>query len=137
MDIPGRRGHLNPYSVQPDRIEAMPDAQAAERRRYPRFNGLHLMANIGGKLVKVAQISAGGMTLEAGFTAATEPMRFILYPSDDGKLDINHGVGGICRMVREDQRTVALRFDPATYRLVKFIAACSDAGPEKDSFLTR
>ena len=114
----------------------MPLAKATDRRRYPRFNGLQLMANIGGKLVKVAQISAGGMTLEAGFKVTEAPMRFTLYPAgDDGKLDINNGIGGLCRLVREDSRTVALRFDPATYRLVKFIATCSEVGPEKDSFL--
>ncbi|ARJ68218.1 hypothetical protein WV31_17175 [Magnetospirillum sp. ME-1] len=113
----------------------MPDDQGHERRRYPRFHGLHLMANIGGKLVRVAEISAGGMTLEAGFKATASTLRFTLYPSDNGKLDINHGIGGTCRVVREDAQFVALRFDPATYRLVKFIAECSDAGPDKDSFL--
>ncbi|WP_152426624.1 PilZ domain-containing protein [Paramagnetospirillum caucaseum] len=113
----------------------MPDDQGHERRRYPRFHGLHLMANIGGKLVRVAEISAGGMTLEAGFKVTASTLRFTLYPSDNGKLDINHGIGGACCLVREDERFVALRFEPATYRLVKFIAECSDTGPEKDSFL--
>lgn len=116
----------------------MPDAQGHERRRYPRFNGLRLMANIGGKLVKVAQISAGGMTLEAGFAVTDAPMRFTLYPSrENGKLDINNGIGGTCMAVRDGSGWVALRFDPATYQLVKFIAECSDVGPEKDSFLVR
>jgi hypothetical protein len=113
----------------------MPDDQGHERRRYPRFRGLHLMANIGGKLVRVAQISAGGMMLEAGFSPGSGPMRFTLYPSENGKLDINHGIGGSGLVVRETERLIALRFDPATYRLVKFIAECSGAGPEKDSFL--
>ncbi|BAE50055.1 hypothetical protein amb1251 [Paramagnetospirillum magneticum AMB-1] len=113
----------------------MPDKQGHERRRYPRFHGLQLMANIGGKLVQVAEISAGGMTLEAGFKTTAGALRFTLYPSDNGKLDINHGIGGQCRVVREDATFVALRFDPATYRLVKFIAECSEVGPEKDSYL--
>lgn len=122
---------------QDERLGAMPDQDGRERRRYPRFNGLGLMANIGGKLVRVAGISAGGMTLESGFTVAAGSMRFTLYPSDSGKVDINHGIGGACRLVRENERFIALRFDPATYRLVKFIAECSDAGPERDSFLSR
>lgn len=113
----------------------MPDDQGHERRRYPRFHGLHLMANIGGKLVRVAEISAGGMTLEGGFKVTASTLRFTLYPSDNGKLDINHGIGGICAVVREDKDFVALRFEPATYRLVKFIAECSDVGPEKESYL--
>lgn len=94
------------------------------------------MANIGGKLVRVAQISAGGMMLEAGFALGPGPMRFTLYPSGGGRLDINHGIGGTGLVVREGERFVALRFEPATYRLVKFIAECSGAGPDKDSFLS-
>jgi hypothetical protein len=113
----------------------MPDKQGHERRRYPRFHGLHLMANIGGKLVRVAEISAGGMTLEAGFKVTSSTLRFTLYPIDGGKVDINHGIGGTCTVVREDENFISMRFDPATYRLVKFIAECSDVGPEKDSFL--
>ncbi|CAA7616938.1 conserved hypothetical protein [Candidatus Terasakiella magnetica] len=108
----------------------MPDqdssAEHSERRRYPRFQGFGLMAIIGGKLVRVADISATGMELEAGFTIKPEPMRFTLYPNDGGKLDINRGIGGICTLVRQDNRIVALKFTPATYRLVKFVAECSD-----------
>lgn len=113
----------------------MPEQIAKDRRRYPRFNGGGLMVNVGGKLVKVAGISAGGMMLEAGFALAEGPMRFTLYPSKDGKVDINHGIGGMCRLVRAEGDFVALRFDPATYRLVKLVADCTNAGPELDSFL--
>ncbi|MBI3446115.1 MAG: PilZ domain-containing protein [Magnetospirillum sp.] len=122
---------------QDERLGGMPEQDGQERRRYPRFNGLGLMANIGGKLVRVAGISAGGMNLEAGFAVAAGSMRFTLYPTENGKVDINHGIGGACRLVREGERLVALRFDPATYRLVKFIAECSGAGPDRDSFLSR
>ena len=115
----------------------MPDQNGHERRRYPRFHGQGLMANIGGKLVQVAGISAGGMSLESGFAVSAGAMRFTLYPSDNGKVDINHGIGGVCRLVHEGERLVALRFEPATYRLVKFIADCSNSGPERDSFLVR
>ena len=95
------------------------------------------MANIGGKLVRVAGISAGGMSLEPGFAVSDGAMRFTLYPCDNGKVDINHGIGGACRLVREEGGFVALRFDPATYRLVKFIADCTDSWPERDSFMSR
>ncbi len=115
----------------------MPDDQGHERRRYPRFHGLHLMVNIGGKLVRVAEISAGGMTLEAGFKVSASTMRFTLYPTENGKVDINHGIGAVGRVVREEPQWVSLRFEPATYSLVKFIAECSGVGPEKDSFLGR
>lgn len=108
-----------------------------ERRRYPRFQGFGLMANIGGKLVRVTGVSAGGMKLEKGFKLGVEDMRFTLYPCDGGKVDINKGVGGICRLVREDSDFVAMRFDPATYRLVKFVAECTNVGPERDSFLDK
>ncbi|OAN43043.1 hypothetical protein A6A04_10135 [Paramagnetospirillum marisnigri] len=112
------------------------DADGKDRRRYPRFQGAGLMVNIGGKLVKVAGISAGGMKLESGFALADGPMRFTLYPTKDGKMDINHGIGGMCRFVRYEGAFVALRFDPATYRLVKMVAECTGAGPEPDSFLS-
>lgn len=135
LDIWVRAIHVRVESFELLWIDGMPDKQGSERRRYPRFHGLHLMANIGNKLVRVAEISAGGMTLEAGFKLSDDALRFTLYPSDNGKLDINHGIGGTCRVVRADESFVALRFDPATYRLVKFIAECSDTGPEQDSFL--
>jgi hypothetical protein len=135
LDIWTRRIHVKVECFEQARIDLMPDRQGRERRRYPRFHGLRLMANIGGKLLRVAEISAGGMTLEAGFKANGEALRFTLYPSDNGKLDINHGIGGSCSVVRQDSGYVALRFEPATYRLVKFVAECSNAGPGKDSFL--
>ena len=109
--------------------------ESAERRRYPRFGGFGLMANIGGKLVRITGISAGGMMLEKGFKLGDGNMRFTLYPCDGGRVDINRGIGGTCRLVREDENTIAMRFDPATYRLVKFIADCTNAGHERDSFL--
>lgn len=118
----------------------MPDetaASARERRRYPRFRGSGLMANIGGKLVHVAGVSAGGMKLEKGFKLVPDSMRFTLYPSEGGKVDINNGIGGTCRLVREEADFIAMRFDPATYRLVKFVADCTNAGPERDSFLEK
>ena len=113
----------------------MPDETAAseqERRRYPRFQGFGLMANIGGKLVRVSGMSAGGMKLEKGFKLLPGPMRFTLYPSDGDKIDINNGIGGTCRLVREDDDVIAMRFDPATYRLVKFVADCTNGGTERD-----
>ena len=93
------------------------------------------MANIGGKLVRVAEVSAGGMTVEKGFSIAVGGMRFTLYPIDGAKVDINRGIGGTARLVHEDEALVALRFDPPTYRLVKFVAECSPSGPERDSYL--
>ena len=108
-----------------------------DRRRYPRFQGFGLMANIGGKLVRVTGVSAGGMKLEKGFNMAPDVMRFTLYPTDGGKVDINKGIGGTCCLVREDEVCVAMRFDPATYRLVKFVADCTNVGPERDSYLDK
>ncbi|RAU20587.1 PilZ domain-containing protein [Paramagnetospirillum kuznetsovii] len=101
------------------------ETSGKDRRRYPRFHGSGLMVNIGGKLVKVAGISAGGMKLESGFKVADGPMRFTLYPSKDGKVDINHGVGGLCVLVRYEGEFIAMRFDPATYPLIKFAAECT------------
>ena len=118
----------------------MPQETAAkerERRRYPRFQGHGLMANIGGKLVNVTGVSAGGMQLEKGFKLIPDSMRFTLYPTDGGKVDINNGIGGTCRLVREGDDFIAMRSDPATYRLVKFVADCTNAGPERDSFLEK
>ncbi len=115
----------------PDELEK----SGQDRRRYPRFRGGGLMVNIGGKLVKVAGISAGGMKLESGFKVTDVSMRFTLYPSHNGKVDINHGIGGMCRLVREAGEFVAQRFDPATYHLVKLVADCTNVGPELDSYL--
>jgi hypothetical protein len=113
----------------PDRTTS-PDA--SERRRYPRFQGFNLMVNIGAKLVHVAGISATGMKLEKGFKLSSDLMRFTLYPCDRGKVDINHGIGGTCRLVREEDGFVALRFEPASYKLVKFVAECTGAAPDQD-----
>ena len=52
-------------------------------------------------------------------------------------MDINKGTGGTCRLVREDDNCVAMRFDPASYRLVKFVADCTNVGPERDSYLDK
>jgi hypothetical protein len=110
----------------------MPQSNAPERRRYPRFHGSGLMVNIGGKLVHVAAISATGMKLETGFKVGPDPTRFTLYPCKGGKVDINHGIGGTCRLVREDNGFVAMRFEPASYRLVKFVAECTNAALDQD-----
>jgi len=107
-----------------------------ERRRYPRFQGARLMANIGGRLVRVAGISAGGMTLEKGFSSAAGLMRFTLYPTTGNKVDINSGIGGTGEIVHEEGDLISLRFNPASYRLVKFVAECSGAGPDHDSYLS-
>ena len=109
------------------------DSDIGERRRYPRFQGSNLMANIGGRLVHVAGISAVGMKLEKGFALSATPVRFTLYPCGDGKVDINRGIGGTCRLVREEDGFVAMRFEPASYRLVKFVAECTNVAEDVES----
>lgn len=101
-----------------------PSSQGRDRRRRPRFNGLPLLANIGGRLVRVMEISAGGM-------------RFILYPCRAGRVDLNRGFGGVCRIVRRDRESVGMRFEPAGYRLVKFVAACTDGTAGEDGAFGR
>ena len=66
-------------------------ASGMERRRYPRFQGFGLMANIGGKLVRVTGVSAGGMKLEKGFKLVPESMRFTLYPTEGTAVDVPLG----------------------------------------------
>ncbi len=100
----------------------MPMTATSERRRYPRFHGSGLIANIGGRLVRVVGISAGGMVLETGFAVVGGVMRFTLYPSDGAKVEINKGVGGTCRLVRHEKEAVVVCFEPANYRLVKLVA---------------
>ena len=102
----------------------MPDETAAseqERRRYPRFQGFGLMANIGGKLVRVVNVSAKGMTVERTFPYGTEPLSFTLYPSDGRRLDLNKGVKGTGIVAHEEDALVGIRFQPATLALVRLV----------------
>lgn len=104
----------------------LPSSQGRERRRWPRFDGLPLLANIGGRLVRVMEISAGGMALEPGFKLDEGAMRFTLYPVRGGRVDLNRGFGGTARVVRRGRESVGVRFESGGYRLVKFVAACSE-----------
>jgi hypothetical protein len=114
--------------AKPDKTKAQSDK---DRRRYPRFHGSTLLANIGGKLVKVTGVSAGGMELEKGFKLTDGPMRFTLYPTKGGRVDLNKGTGGSCVLVRETADYVAMRFEPASYPLLKFVAEWSGVIPDK------
>jgi hypothetical protein len=94
-----------------------------ERRHYPRLPEVPLMANIGGRLVRVLDISATGLTVEKLFPMAGDgPVPFTLYPCDGRRLDLNHGMPAAGAVVHDDGTQVGLRFEPASLRLVKFVA---------------
>jgi len=99
---------------------------ASERRRYPRLGNIRLMANIGGKLVRVVNVSAKGMTVERTFPYGAEPLSFTLYPSDGRRLDLNKGVKGTGIVAHEEDDLVGIRFQPATLALVRLVVDHAD-----------
>ena len=104
-------------AIEPDTAPA----EASDRRRYPRLGNIPLMANIGGKLVRVVNVSAKGMTVERTFPYGTEPLSFTLYPSDGRRLDLNKGVKGTGIVAHEEDALVGIRFQPATLALVRLV----------------
>jgi len=108
-----------------------PEATAAapDRRRYPRLGNIPLMANIGGKLVRVVNVSAKGMTVERAFPYGAEPLSFTLYPLDGNRLDLNKGVKGVGIVGHEEDGAIGIRFAPATLALVKLVVRFTDPEP--------
>ena len=94
-----------------------------DRRHYPRLHGVGLVANIAGKLVKVVEVSATGLTLERRFPLSHAPITFTLYPSDGRHLDLNSGMLAAGIVVHEEDEQIGLRFQPASLALVKFVAS--------------
>lgn len=94
-----------------------------DRRHYPRLPEVPLMANIAGRLVRVLDISATGVTLEKCFPMGGDgPLAFTLYPCHGKRLDLNSGMRAAGALVHEDEIQVGLRFEPASMKLVKFVA---------------
>jgi len=116
---------LNPAPVT-EPIMAPETVAASERRRYPRLGNIRLMANIGGKLVRVVNVSAKGMTVERTFPYGVEPLSFTLYPSDGRRLDLNKGVKGTGIVAHEEDELVGIRFQPATLALVRLVVDHAD-----------
>jgi hypothetical protein len=100
-----------PYSDSPD----------SDRRHHPRYAGPGLMANIGGRLVNVIDISVGGARLEKGFAMAKGPVSFVLIPRVGSKLILNEGVKVTGTVAHEDDQSVGIVFIAATYALSKLI----------------
>ena len=98
-----------------------PPTASRDRRHYPRLHGVGLVANIAGKLVKVMEISATGLTLERRFPVSADMMTFTLYPTDGKRLDLNHSMRAT-GIVVHDELDQGLRFHPASLALVKFVA---------------
>jgi hypothetical protein len=103
-------------------MESCSSRSGDNRRAYPRFGGVELVANIGGKLVRVVEVCATGMTVENKFTQVDGPVDFALYPCDGVKLDVNKGIHGTAIIIHADGPLVGLRFEPATLALVEFAA---------------
>ena len=110
----------------PEPAPASASETASDRRRYPRLGNIPLMANIGGKLVRVVNVSAKGMTVERSFPYGPEPLSFTLYPTDGRRLDLNKGVKGTGIVAQEEESLVGIRFQPATLALVKLVVDHAD-----------
>lgn len=102
------------------RAKSAPRPPVQDRRRFPRVH-VGLVANIGGRLVDVVDVSAKGMTLARAFDPVPGPMPFILYPAEGHRLDLNHGVRGHAVLTHQEPDRVGVRFDPPSMDLVKLV----------------
>jgi hypothetical protein len=104
------------------RARKAPQSSPSERRRYPRRPGSGLMALIAGKLVEVLEVSATGILVRSGFEAGDDPIDFALYPCSGGRLNLNAGIRATGIVVHREEGRVGLRFQPASMKLVRFVA---------------
>lgn len=95
--------------------------QIDDRRLFPRFPAADLMANIGGKLVEVEDISLGGLRVHAVMDIAQPPVTLTLYPRVGDKLLLNEGVTASGVWVGCYGQSMGLRFVRTTMPLSKLV----------------
>lgn len=93
-----------------------------ERRLFPRYPAVNLVAEIDGQLFDVTDISLGGLRF-LGQAAAKEQglLTFLLRPRDMGDSEGNLGVQVSAKVVGHDDDTTAVKFNRATMSLMKLV----------------
>jgi hypothetical protein len=92
-----------------------------DRRRYTRFDQIGLMARIGNKLVKVHDLSVGGLQVEPIDVAAGSTIALTMLPSHGGRVDLNRSQPARGEVVGHGGGHTHIRFTHVSYTLAKFI----------------
>lgn len=94
-----------------------------DRRMATRFDGRGLMANVGGVLVDVLDISIGGAKVARRIAPPTKVTVIVLYRRDGNRIDLNGAVSVTGSVVHADAAAIHFRFETATFALSKLIVA--------------
>ena len=97
-----------------------PVSAGRERRRYPRHPNPELVVNIGGKLVKVSDVSATGLSVDNIEPPGNE-LTLVVYRCHGTKLDLNHAVRLHAVVIRHTPRKIGFRIEPASLALTKLM----------------
>ncbi|CAA7611736.1 hypothetical protein MCP1_10178 [Candidatus Terasakiella magnetica] len=96
-------------------------APGFDRRMATRFDGRGLMANIGGILMDLSDISIGGARIARLIDPPKTPVLITLYPREGNRLILNASVSVTGTVVHADQTCLRVRFDTTTFALSKLI----------------
>lgn len=98
-------------------------ATVADRRRATRFDGRGLIANVGGTLVVLQDISIGGAKITRAAAAPTDELQITLYPCEGSRINVNSSVRVAATLVQQDDNAIRVRFDTASFALSKLIVS--------------
>ncbi|HIJ64198.1 MAG TPA: hypothetical protein HPQ04_16020 [Rhodospirillaceae bacterium] len=97
-----------------------PVCDGRERRRYPRYPNPDLVVNIAGKLVKVSDVSATGLSVE-NVDPPAEDLTLVVYRCHGTKLDLNHALRLHAVVVRHTPQKIGFKIEPASLALTKLM----------------
>ena len=109
-----------------DRIDnPSPLSAGRDRRRYPRMATPPIVVQILGTIARVKDVSATGLQIEKTFAlpdgAADTVVPLTVYRLIGDRLDLNNALRLTGRLVRDGEREIGIRLDPATLKLVRLI----------------
>ena len=111
---------IGPSMAKRGKKTKAPVSDGRERRRYPRHPNPDLVVNIGGKLIKVCDVSATGLSVE-NVEPPSEDLTVVVYRCHDNKLDLNHALRLHGVVIRHGDRKIGIRIDPASLALTRLV----------------
>ncbi len=92
-----------------------------DRRRFNRFDQIGVVVRIGDKLVKVQDLSVGGVQIERIEIAKGSTVALTMLPSHAGRVDLNRSQPARGEVVGHEGGYTHIRFTSVSYTLAKFI----------------
>lgn len=92
-----------------------------DRRRFQRYDGAGLIAQIGASLHEVDDVSVSGIRINARDLPKTGTLTLTLIPRDGRKLALNEAVQASAQVVGDDGGHTRLRFTGLPFSLAKLL----------------